>query len=176
MGYNMEIYVDGGCRRNGSSNAIGAAAAVRKERSGRYWHRQERLTGFTTATNQRAEITAIIIGLEMVLEKFAELDSNPHLNITVHSDSRYAVGCMTEWIYKWTRNGWTNSRGEPVANQDLIERASALDDEVAELGNINYVWIPRSENTHADKHCNEELDAMEREEGIQYHSYYSDSD
>lgn len=169
--------MDGGCRRNGSGNAIAAAAAIRKERSGgRYWHRQRRLSSYQNATNQRAEITAIILGLEMALEKYKELDSNPRLNVTIHSDSKYAVNCMNVWIYKWVRNGWTNSRGEEVANQDLIQEASNLDDQLAELGDVKYVWIPRSENEEADKHCNEELDAMEKDNRQQYYDDDSDDD
>jgi ribonuclease HI len=167
MVYVIEIYVDGGCRRNGFSNAIAAAAAIRKERGGRrYWHRQRRLSGHHNATNQRAELTAIILGLEMALEKYNELDTNPRLNVTIHSDSKYAVNCMNAWIYKWAQNGWINSRGEDVANRDLIEEASNMDDRLAELGDIKYLWIPRSENEVADKHCNQELNAMEEDEDM----------
>jgi len=155
----MKIYVDGGCRRNGSPDAIAAAAAVRKERGRRYWHRQQRLD--IGATNQQAEITAIILGLEMALQKYRELDSYPQIQVTIYSDSKYAVDCMNVWIYKWVQNGWINSRGESVANQDLIQEASGLDDQVKELGDVKYIWIPRSENDLADKHCNEELDEME---------------
>jgi ribonuclease HI len=45
--------------------------------------------------------------------------------------------------------------------RDLIEHASCLDDELKELRKVRYVWIPRSENKLADKHCNEALDRME---------------
>ena len=181
MGYIMKIYVDGGCRRNGSSSAIAAAAAVRKERArGKYRYCQRRLPSYPKATNQRAEITAIILGLEMALGKYEELDSNPRLNVTIHSDSKYAVNCMNDWIYKWTQNGWTNSRGEPVANRDLIQQASNLDDRLRELGTVKFVWIPRSENEEADKHCNEELDKMEKDNRVQVlywpRTYVEDSD
>lgn len=164
MVYQMKIYVDGGCRRNGFSNAIAAASAVRKTRRGeKYWYQTRRLYAGQRATNQRAELTAIILGLEMALEKSDKLDSNPTLDVTIFSDSRYTVDCMTDFIYKWTRNGWVNSRGEEVANRDLIEEASDLDDRIAQLGTVTYIWIPRSENELADKHCNEELEAMERD-------------
>ncbi|RMD41206.1 hypothetical protein DV735_g3883, partial [Chaetothyriales sp. CBS 134920] len=162
MGFIMDVYVDGGCRRNGSSDAVAAAAAIRLGREGEYWHKQRRL--WDHATNQRAELTAIILGQEMVLEKYNQLDSSPRLETTIHSDSRYAVDCMNVWIYRWANNGWVNSRGDEVANRDLIQEASDLDDRLAELGSVRYVWIPRSDNELADKHCNEELDAMEDDE------------
>jgi ribonuclease HI len=164
MVYIMDIHVDGGCRRNGYHDAIGAAAAILKPKYGkRYWSKTQRLCDYPSPTNQRAEIIGIILGLKWALEKYDELDSNPHLDLTIWSDSRYAVNCMNDWIYKWVRNGWINARGEAVANRDLIKEASDLDDRVKELGSVEYVWIPREENRLADKHCNEELDKMEDE-------------
>nr|KMM71100.1 hypothetical protein CPAG_07407 [Coccidioides posadasii RMSCC 3488] len=160
MVYRMEIYVDGGCRYNGYSNAIAAAAAVLQYRWGNnYKYRTCQVSG--EATNQRAEITAIILGLQMALDRYEELDTSPSIDVTIYSDSRYAIGCMTEWIYKWSNNGWTNSRGEEVANRDLIQEASDLDDDVQDLGSVTYRWIPREDNDLADKHCNEKLDDME---------------
>lgn len=158
MGYTMVFYVDGGCRNNGYSNAIGAAAAVQMLRGGghRSWYRQI----YDNPTNQRAEITAIIIALQEALQAYDELDTNPYLHLTIYSDSRYAIGCMTDWIYKWTRNGWINSAGNPVANRDLIQEASDLDDEVKALGDVTYRYIPRSENELADGYCNDALDDM----------------
>ncbi|OKL63881.1 hypothetical protein UA08_00987 [Talaromyces atroroseus] len=176
MAYAIMIYVDGGCRRNGSSNAIGAAAAVRKLRwRGKHEHIEQRLSGYSDATNQRAEITAIILGLKMALGCYDDLYCpKPRLHVTIHSDSKYAVNCMNTWIYKWANNGWINSRGNDVANQDLIREASSLDDDVRLLGRVNYVWIPRSENELADGYCNLEMDRMENERVYNYDSDSSD--
>lgn len=112
-------------------------------------------------TNQRAEITAIIMALKWALAKYEELDSNPDLDVTIYSDSKYAVECMSNWIYKWVRNDWTSSAGHEVVNRDLIENASNLDDRVAELGSVKYSWVPRSQNTTADECCNELLNQLE---------------
>jgi ribonuclease HI len=158
MVYIMEIYVDGGCRGNGRPGSIGAAAAVMKKKFGKieYWTRS--LPIYPTPTNQRAEITAIILALEAALEKLEQLDTNPYLDVTIYSDSKYAVECMNNWIYKWTKNGWINAAGNEVANRDLIENASELDDRLKEEGDVEYVWIPREQNHLADMYCNEELD------------------
>lgn len=163
MVYTMVYKVDGGCRRNGYSNAIGAAAAVEVQKYGgcKSWTQQlPRYQGFTP-TSQRAEITAIILALELALEKYQQLDTNPRISLTIYSDSRYAVGCMTEWIYKWCRNGWVNAAGNPVVNQDLIQKASDLDDRVKELGSVTYQWISRESNSVADELCNNCLDEQE---------------
>ncbi|KAI8952799.1 ribonuclease H-like domain-containing protein [Xylaria longipes] len=162
MVYVMEFYVDGGCRGNGYPGSIGAAACCLMQRGNRlHSHRSIPLPQDPTPTNQRAEITAIILALEWALERYNELDTYPNLNVRIHSDSRYAIGCMDTWIYRWVKNGWLNSSGNEVANRDLIERASDLDDEVNELGSVSYIWVPRSDNQLADQLCNEELDEQE---------------
>jgi ribonuclease HI len=159
MPYRMDFYVDGGCRRNGYDGAIGAAAAVHRKKWDRksIWTRA--LPIYPAPTNQRAEISAIMLALELALEKSETLSTS--LNLTIHSDSKYAIACMDNWIYKWCRNGWTNSRGYPVGNRDLIEKASRLDDEVKEIGTVKYIWIPREENYDADAACNRALDQQE---------------
>ncbi|KAI0423694.1 ribonuclease H-like domain-containing protein [Xylaria sp. FL1042] len=162
MVYVMEFYVDGGCRGNGRPWAVGAAACVLKTRSGSSISQTLRLPrDEDIPTNQRAEITAIIMALEWALEKYEELNSYPRLVLRIHSDSRYAIGCMDNWIYKWARNGWQNAAGYEVANRDLIEKASDLDDKVKELGSVDYIWVPRSENEEADELCNDMLDELE---------------
>jgi ribonuclease HI len=158
MVYIMEFYVDGGCRGNGSSWATGAAACVMMKKSPQYYSWTMRLPSDPTPTNQRAELTAIIMALELALDRYNELDGNPWLDVTIYSDSQYAVNCMNEWIYKWANNGWNNARGCEVANRDLIEEASNLDDKLKAEGKVKYVWIPREKNELADRLCNEELD------------------
>ncbi|KAK2612326.1 hypothetical protein QQS21_001590 [Conoideocrella luteorostrata] len=137
MVYIMEIYTDGGCRGNGQPGAIGAAAAAFKK---------------------EMELTAIILALQRALEKVDELDTNPYLNVKIYSDSRYAINCMTNWIYKWVKNGWITAAGNEVANRDLLQEASDLDDRLAELGDVEYIWIPRENNQYADRLCTEDMD------------------
>jgi ribonuclease HI len=161
MVYIMEFYVDGGCRRNGQADAIGAAAIVLKPKFGKLRMRNQHLPSHPRPTNQRAEITAIIMALEQALEKLDELDTDPSLDVRIYSDPQYAVNCMNKWIYKWTKNDWTNAQGYEVANRDLLERAWYLDERVAEEGQVKYQWIPRSENQDADEYCNDALDEQE---------------
>ncbi|KAJ5403419.1 ribonuclease H1 [Penicillium cosmopolitanum] len=158
MVYVMEIYTDGGCRGNGRPGAIGAAAAVFVPKYGRNTCWTDCLPQYPPPTSQRAEIQAIILALEKALSLYHDLDNDPRLDVTVYSDSRYAVGCMSQWIYKWVKNGWINSAGNDVANQDLLKKASDLDDDLRDQGKVEYVWIPRDKNQDADRLCNEVLD------------------
>ncbi|TVY33899.1 Ribonuclease H [Lachnellula occidentalis] len=160
MVFIMKIYVDGGCRGNGKLGAIGAASSVFKYRSRRQKAWTQDLPENPLPTNQRAEIIAVILALEKALIKYAQLRSSPRLNVKIYSDSKYAIGCMTEWIQIWSKNGWINATGKPVANQDLIIMASELDDRLREGGKLKYVWIPRSENEDADGCCNQAMDKL----------------
>lgn len=74
--------------------------------------------GYTETTNQRMEIKAITEGLKRV--------SNKKIEIDVFSDSAYVVNCMNQrWFDNWRRNGWKNSKKQPVENQDLWEELLA---------------------------------------------------
>jgi ribonuclease HI len=177
MVYTMVIKVDGGCRGNGQQGAIGAAAAVILGRNGgilKTWTCE--LPNYPRATNQRAEISAIILALELALEKYNSLSNNVYMDVTIMSDSRYAVECMNTWIYKWVRNGWINAKGNEVANQDLIKKASNMDDNLKEHGRVTYKWISRSENGAADEACNNQMDNMGRADESKDSFDSSDSD
>lgn len=140
MVYRMVFNVDGGCRRNGSLSAIGAAACCLEHPHGRPAHcRTCTLQEEPRLTNQQAGITAIIMALDCALEKYSTLLSSPELRVTIYSDSQYAVNCMKYWVYKWCSNGWINASRCEVVNRDLIQRASNLDDLVADLGSVDYI-------------------------------------
>lgn len=156
----MRISVDGGCRGNGYNDAIAAAAIVVHLRSGRLKIWTRRLPDYPTPTNQAAELTAIIMALEKAVEQYQSCYTSPFMRVTITTDSKYAHGCMTEWRYKWVDNGWLNSKGQDVANRDLIEQALDLEAEIEQNGNVQYAWVPREKNQEADAAVNKELNAM----------------
>ncbi|CAK4033999.1 ribonuclease H-like domain-containing [Lecanosticta acicola] len=161
MGYNMVFYVDGGCRHNGSGYAIGAAAAVKMKRNRGHVYWTEKMDFDDSPTNQRAEMLAIILALPSALSEYDTLNPLPYLFLEIRSDSKYAIGCMTEWKARWICNGWRNSRGNDVANTDLIRQAYDLEDRVKDIGKVTYTHIPRAQNTVADGYCNQAMDEME---------------
>jgi ribonuclease HI len=75
-----------------------------------YRNVSEALRG-TKQTNQRAELTAILRALDIAPR---------HRDVTIYTDSKYAISCVTEWYKNWVKNKWTNSKGKPVENKDLI--------------------------------------------------------
>lgn len=60
----------------------------------------------------------------------------PGSKITLHSDSAYLINSFNQgWMERWVKNGWLNSKGNPVENQDLWN-------ELLELSKINQVkWV-----------------------------------
>ncbi|KAF1353436.1 ribonuclease H-like domain-containing protein, partial [Delphinella strobiligena] len=143
----LKIWTDGSSLGNG---ALGAVAGI-----GVYFgpsspkNLSEALVG-PRQTNQRAELTALQRALEL---------SPRNRQIRIHTDSNYAIKCVTEWFTKWRQNGWLNSQKKPVENRDLVEKILGLLEERAELGSgskVEFVWI----KGHADDEGNIAADEL----------------
>ncbi len=126
----LTIYTDGSSLRNG---AAGARAGV-----GVYFgpgdikNVSEALSG-TRQTNQRAELTAILRALDIAPR---------HRNVTIYTDSRYAIDCVTNWYKNWKRNGWLTANKKPVENRDLIQEVRGKMEEREGLGRGTYfMWV-----------------------------------
>lgn len=63
-------------------------------------------------TNQRAELTAILRALDIAPR---------HRDVTIFTDSQYAINCVTVWYVKWRRNNWMTAGNKLVENKDLVE-------------------------------------------------------
>ncbi|KAI0204836.1 ribonuclease H-like domain-containing protein [Astrocystis sublimbata] len=153
MVYRMVFHVDGAVAAMGSP----ALLELQPLRYGSRIKTQHLPSHYITPTNQRAELTAIIMALEWALEIDQELAISSRLDVKIHSDSKYAVNCMNEWLYKWLQNGWVTAAGYDVVNRDLIQTASDLEDRLRELGSVNFIWVPREQNVDADEYCNRAL-------------------
>ncbi|KAJ7039901.1 ribonuclease H1 [Mycena alexandri] len=167
MTFNLDVWTDGACRRNGHDGAVGGAGV---------WFprfppgcRSEPLPPSPKPTNQRAELTAIILALEEALRKqnitCATNPRPPFFVLNVNTDSQYAVSCLTEWIFNWMHNGWLTTNYQPVQNADLIQEADSLRVTLEESfggGKVNFTWVPRAQNTDADRLANEGCDEAER--------------
>jgi len=94
-------------------------------------------------TNQIAELTAAIEGLELV---------PPGADVELVSDSQYVLKGLTEWRAGWERKGYRNSKGEPVANLQLWKQLFAA----ADARKLKVRWV-RGHN--GDPH-NERADAL----------------
>ncbi|KAK4702823.1 ribonuclease HI, partial [Phenoliferia sp. Uapishka_3] len=129
MPYYLTIFCDGACRGNGQSNAIGAAGISIVRRSGERNGWWRKLPQYPTPTNQRAELLSLAFALEKAIEIRDDLYNSPYFDLTLKTDSKYAVDCMTTWIAKWRENGFTNVKGAELAGVVLaLEEAIDIRD------------------------------------------------
>lgn len=73
--------------------------------------------GEPDVTNNRMELEAVRRALLAIPRSEA---------IYFVCDSKYTISAVTEWVAGWKRRGWVNSKGDPVANRDLIEEILTL--------------------------------------------------
>lgn len=71
------------------------------------------------ATNNIAEIKAIIESIEMALETKAT-------SLLILTDSQNTIDSITKWIEGWKKRGWTKSSGEPVSNVEYWKTIDKL--------------------------------------------------
>jgi ribonuclease HI len=147
------VYTDGSCDQGSASSATtngGWAFIVTDEQN---------VILFTDSafepntTNNRTEMLAIIKSVDSMSEKgFFNTEGNC---LTINCDSAYIVNAFEDgWIDKWKKNGWKNSKGEDVVNQDywnvLIEQKGRY--------NIKFKKVKRRSNPFAKK-----VDSLARE-------------
>jgi ribonuclease HI len=102
-------YVDGACRGNPGPGGWGAVLR---------WNGSERLLhgGEVPTTNNRMELMAAIQALETLKEP---------CKVILHTDSKYVLQGLTEWLPQWRRRNWKTADKKPVKNQDLWQRLDA---------------------------------------------------
>lgn len=74
-------------------------------------------SGYDGVTNNQMELEAIRQALILV-SGFKKTD---YKSIPIHTDSAYAIGCLTKWYGGWVRKNWKTSQQNEVANRYLIE-------------------------------------------------------
>ena len=138
QGDRVTIHTDGSCLSNPGPG--GWAAILR-------WRDNEReIVGHESGTtNNRMELMAAIMGLNAVTRA---------MPIDLHTDSRYVMNGVQEWMPRWKANGWKTASKKPVANQDLWQQL----DEAVSRHHIRWHWV----KGHAGDELNERCDQLAR--------------
>ena len=138
QGDRVTIHTDGSCLSNPGPG--GWAAILR-------WRDNEReIVGHEPdTTNNRMELMAAIMGLNAVTRA---------MSIDLHTDSRYVMNGVQEWMPAWKANGWKTASKKPVANQDLWQQL----DEAVSRHRIQWHWV----KGHAGDEFNERCDQLAR--------------
>ena len=141
------IYTDGACSNNQERINSGGWGAVLLYKD----HYKELFGGEKNTTNNRMELMAIIKALEEL-----KTDKIP---VSIHSDSAYIMNCFKDkWYEKWRKNGWQNSKKQPVENKDLWEKLLDLAENKIGLDKITWVKV----KGHSGDKYNELADALAR--------------
>ncbi len=131
-------YTDGACSGNPGPGGWGVLL-----RCGEY--ERELCGGEAHTTNQRMELRAAIEALRALRRP---------CRITIHSDSRYVVQGISEWIHNWKRNNWKTAGKKDVANADLWRQL----DQACQGHEVHWRWI----KGHSGDAGNERADALAR--------------
>ena len=132
----VEIYTDGACRGNPGPGGWGALLIAGN-------HRKTLHGGESETTNNRMELMAAIEALNAL---------KGGRQVVLHTDSKYVMHGITEWMDNWKRRGWKTAARKPVKNQDLWQ---ALDEAIARH-DIQWKWV----KGHSGNDGNEEADAL----------------
>lgn len=77
--------------------------------------------GEKDTTNNRMELKACIEALKYISARPCLAES-----VTIHADSAYVLGGITNWIFGWEKNGWRTANKKPVMNQELWKELIVL--------------------------------------------------
>ena len=132
----IEIYTDGACRGNPGPGGWGALLIAGKRR--KTLHGGEQLT-----TNNRMELTAAIEALKAL---------NGSREVVLHTDSKYLMDGIEQWLPAWKERGWKTAAKQPVKNQDLWQEL----DRLRQAHSVRWKWV----KAHNGNAGNEEADAL----------------
>ena len=123
----IRIYCDGAC--SGNPGFAGSGLAIYSNtRNPVLLHGDFVEVG----TNNIAELNALYQALVI-----AKQTSSENI-ITIFSDSKYSIDCITTWAYGWKAKGWTKKGGE-IKNLELIKKTHDLYERIKDLIEIKHV-------------------------------------
>lgn len=123
----IRIYCDGACSGNPGEAGSGLAIYSNKKNPVLLHGAYEK-----DGTNNIAELNALYQALIIARQ------SNSQNIITIYSDSKYSIDCITTWAYGWKAKGWTKKGGE-IKNLELIKEAHQLYERLKNKIEIHHV-------------------------------------
>lgn len=111
---NISIYCDGACSGNPGKSGSGIALYKNNEKPLLLYGNYD-----PNGTNNTAELKALYKALQLADE------INTDQKITILSDSKYSIDCISTWAYGWKKNNWTKKSGE-IKNLELIKNGHTL--------------------------------------------------
>lgn len=132
----VQIYTDGACKGNPGLGGWGALLVAGKKE-------KELFGGEENTTNNRMELMAVIQALSALKRP---------CHVVIHTDSKYVLHGITEWLAGWKARGWKTSSRTPVKNVDLWQALDAA----TERHEIEWRWV----KGHSGHNGNERADEL----------------
>jgi len=134
----IELYTDGACRGNGTStNPISGIGCVLIVEGKAPIFLKEKLN-FDPNTNNKAEIYAIIRGLDLIYKNVPLDYAFVKNDLIIYSDSAYTINGITNWINGWRANGWVTASKTPVKNKELWQKLDRMLEATEEAFNVKF--------------------------------------
>lgn len=136
------MYTDGACRGNPGPGGWGVLMSYQGNRKTLNGHEAD-------TTNNRMELTAVIKGLAALKRQ---------CDIELHTDSKYVLQGINEWMANWKKNGWKTASKKAVKNVDLWLK---LEEEISRH-RVDWRWVKGHSgnpgNEAADQLANQAID------------------
>ena len=132
----IKIYTDGSCLGNPGNGGWAAIIFIGKNKISLKGSKKN-------TTNNQMELLAPIKALKKI-----PIDEK----IEIFTDSKYLKLGITEWIFKWKKNGWKTSNKKKVKNLELWKELDNLVDKY----HIKWSWV----KAHSGNKNNEEVDLL----------------
>ena len=130
----VNIYTDGACRGNPGKGGYG----IIMELVGKPY-RKEFSQGYRKTTNNRMELLAVIVALEMLKREKTE--------VVVYSDSKYVIDAVEKgWVFNWVKKGFKNKK-----NSDLWRRFL----KIYPKHQVRFKWVKGHNNHAQNERCDE---------------------
>ena len=133
----LVAYTDGAASGNGRRDCKGGVGVAWLHHS--EYNVSERLTAPPRATNNRAELTAIIRALQIA----DIIDPSRVKPLVVKSDSLLCVKTCSIWLETWRKTGWKKRDGKTPLNTDLLRLLAAL---LSSSRKVSFVHVPAHTN------------------------------
>ena len=132
----VTIYTDGACSGNPGPGGWGAILRYGE-------HEKERSGGDPMTTNNKMELTGVIVALEALREP---------CKVDLYSDSKYVVDGITKgWAKGWRARGWKKADKTPAKNPERWGRLLDLLDR----HEVVFHWVKGHAENPYNNRCDE---------------------
>ena len=140
----IKIYTDGSSRGNPGPGGYGIVMLYKDMR-------KEISQGYKLTTNNRMELTAVIIALKSV--------KNKKIPIELYSDSKYVVESIEKgWIWEWEKKNFKNK-----LNIDLWKEFIPL----YKMFDVKFKWVKGHSGDIENERCDELANEAQKEDLIE---------